>query len=495
MISTYEPLPPSVMKIMPDFNQLKEKIAKDIEEGIALISRAGIEYTVHYNDYLVIRNSFNELKKEIHSGLISDTDYGVRRNKITRSLLGIIDSWKASDSSENESIPYRTGPTGLENNKDLSTTPFPVAFISYSWDSEAHKNWVLKLANDLISSGIDVILDQYDLTLGKNLTHFMERSVTQSDKIILVLTENYKLKADNRTGGVGYEYSMINEELYRNQAQNKKFIPVLRAGNVEASIPRFVKSFIWLDMTDDFSYQKNLENLVREIHNTPKFIKPQLGKNPYASSGEHTPQRSLFANNTIPDFKNFAWLDVHPFFLETFDAANSKTDFFNDSIDDIWRAKRIEGKYVLRNQTEARAVKYFHLNIDNKEMSKFPASIEVKIEAQDNYPQPSAGLQFCLNRETKRYYAFFINNQREFKLWRKDENAYTPLFSGRSPEIHANDFNKIGIIKNQQEIYLFINDKYVKKILDGELKSGDSGLIAFGKGSFYFDNLSFYEKE
>jgi len=40
-------------------------------------------------------------------------------------------------------------------------------FISYSWDSEAHKEWVLNLANNLIKNGIGVLLDQYDPSAGK----------------------------------------------------------------------------------------------------------------------------------------------------------------------------------------------------------------------------------------------------------------------------------------------------------------------------------------
>ena len=42
--------------------------------------------------------------------------------------------------------------------------PEPVVFVSYSHDSEAHKAWVLKLATDLRSNGVDAILDVWDLT-------------------------------------------------------------------------------------------------------------------------------------------------------------------------------------------------------------------------------------------------------------------------------------------------------------------------------------------
>lgn len=78
-------------------------------------------------------------------------------------------------------------------------------FISYSWDNEDHKEWVFKLANGLVNNGIDVLLDQYDLSAGNEMTYFMEKAMT-ADKVVIILAPNYKLKADNREGGVGYEH-------------------------------------------------------------------------------------------------------------------------------------------------------------------------------------------------------------------------------------------------------------------------------------------------
>ena len=54
-------------------------------------------------------------------------------------------------------------------------------FISYSWDSEEHKNWVLKLATDLRSHGVDVIFDQWDARLGKDLPFFLLRIQNRDD--------------------------------------------------------------------------------------------------------------------------------------------------------------------------------------------------------------------------------------------------------------------------------------------------------------------------
>lgn len=78
------------------------------------------------------------------------------------------------------------------------TIKTPTVFISYSWDDEFHKGWVRELADKLIENGIDVYLDQYDLEFGDRLPEFMERKITNSDFVLIVCTENYKMKSDNR---------------------------------------------------------------------------------------------------------------------------------------------------------------------------------------------------------------------------------------------------------------------------------------------------------
>lgn len=156
----------------------------------------------------------------------------------------------------------------------------PVVFISYSWDDEAHKEWVLNLADRLCSNGIDVILDRYYLKPGKNLPHFVENSISKAERIIIVFTPNYKLKADKRAGGVGYEYSIMNAELYNNQTTNEKIIPVLRKGTKEESIPAFMQQFIHIDTRNDDNFENSYVDLLREIYNEPEIQKPKLGAKP-----------------------------------------------------------------------------------------------------------------------------------------------------------------------------------------------------------------------
>lgn len=157
----------------------------------------------------------------------------------------------------------------------------PTVFISYSWDSEEHKAWVLKLAKDLSNGyGAIVLLDQVELSVGKDLTYFMENSIEKATKVLMIMTPNYKKKAEGRSGGIGFEYSMISQELYEVQLGNIKFIPILRSGTSEISCPKYVKSKIYHPMTEDSNYHSDLHKLAMIIYDKQTVEKLEPGPIP-----------------------------------------------------------------------------------------------------------------------------------------------------------------------------------------------------------------------
>lgn len=164
------------------------------------------------------------------------------------------------------------------------------AFISYSWDSNEHQEWVLNLAKDLIEKfGIDVILDQFELSAGKDLTYFMESAIDQASKVLVILTPNYKLKSETRKSGVGYETSMITQEIFESPITKVKFIPILRKGNLDDSSPRFLKSKLYHNMVDDNLYINKIYELAKTIYEHPLQEKPALGEIPDFSKKELDP--------------------------------------------------------------------------------------------------------------------------------------------------------------------------------------------------------------
>ena len=106
----------------------------------------------------------------------------------------------------------------------------PKCFISYSHDSEAHKEWVLNLATRLVRNGVNVILDQWDLRLGGDLPSFMEGGLTQVNRVICICSDVYVSKANAGSGGVGYEKMILTSELIQN-INSEKIIPIIRSNN------------------------------------------------------------------------------------------------------------------------------------------------------------------------------------------------------------------------------------------------------------------------
>lgn len=155
----------------------------------------------------------------------------------------------------------------------------PKVFISYSWDNQTHENWVLQFAADLRKNGVDVILDKWENGLGADIPHFMDKSVRESDRVLCILTPKYKEKANNLKGGVGYEYRDMTAEIFANIPTNK-FIPVLKEGSFEDSIPSALSGRVTIDMRLKRNYEKGLEEILRELFNKPKFEKPPLGPTP-----------------------------------------------------------------------------------------------------------------------------------------------------------------------------------------------------------------------
>lgn len=159
----------------------------------------------------------------------------------------------------------------------------PRLFVSYSWSSEQHAQWVLDLATELRQSGVDVILDKWDLKEGNDAHVFMEKMVTDPEikKVILVCDKHYAEKADKREGGVGTETQIISPEIYSNQDQNK-FVAVIseKDENGNPYLPTYYKSRIYIDLSNTEQYALSFDQLLRWIYDKPLYIKPEIGTKP-----------------------------------------------------------------------------------------------------------------------------------------------------------------------------------------------------------------------
>lgn len=159
----------------------------------------------------------------------------------------------------------------------------PKVFISYSWSNHDHEQLVLQIATELVESGIDVILDKWDLKEGHDAYTFMEKMVTDSDikKVAIISDKVYAEKADDRSGGVGTETQIISREVYE-QAQQDKFVVVVTERNEQDQpcLPTYYKSRIYIDLSQPDRYSENFEKLLRWLFDKPLYVKPAPGAPP-----------------------------------------------------------------------------------------------------------------------------------------------------------------------------------------------------------------------
>jgi hypothetical protein len=154
----------------------------------------------------------------------------------------------------------------------------PKAFISYSWDDESHKEWVVQLATDLRKDGVEAILDQWHAVPGDQLPAFMEREIRENDYVLIICTPNYKLKSDKRKGGVGYEGDIMTAEVHT-QGNHRKFIPVLARGKWEQSAPSWLKGKYFVDLSNPDRRKKSYSDLRATILGI-RAVAPPVGPAP-----------------------------------------------------------------------------------------------------------------------------------------------------------------------------------------------------------------------
>lgn len=166
----------------------------------------------------------------------------------------------------------------------------PKVFISYSWSSPEHESWVLNLATELRESGVDAILDKWDLKEGHDTIAFMEKMVSDPTikKVLMVCDRLYVSKANNRNGGVGTEAQIISKEVYTQQDQSKFVALVLEKDeNNKFCVPVYYSSRIFIDFTESSSYIDSFEKLIRWVYDKPVHKKPKLGEKPSFLSNDN----------------------------------------------------------------------------------------------------------------------------------------------------------------------------------------------------------------
>lgn len=151
----------------------------------------------------------------------------------------------------------------------------PVVFISYSHDSKEHKMWVLELAQKLVKKNIDAKIDQWDLDYGDDVPKFMEKWVTEADRVLMICTETYVSKANEGVGGVGYEATVVTGELVQNLG-SKKFVPIIRQNTESFKMPTCINTRLAVNLSSKDIFDAEFEKLIASLKRERPSSKPQF---------------------------------------------------------------------------------------------------------------------------------------------------------------------------------------------------------------------------
>jgi cold shock CspA family protein len=165
------------------------------------------------------------------------------------------------------------------NKRSMDAADMTKVFISYSHDSNHHKQRVLELSDSLVNDGIFCILDQYEMAPSDGWVKWMANSIEESNFILVICTENYASRsAGNVSIGVGkgtkFESLLSFQDLYDNDSKNEKIIPIVFYASQSDYIPKPLKPFQYYNLESENGY----DDLYRRLTNQPEITRPNLGE-------------------------------------------------------------------------------------------------------------------------------------------------------------------------------------------------------------------------
>jgi len=181
-------------------------------------------------------------------------------------------------------------------------------FISYSWDSDDHKNNVLGLANTLRSEwGINAEIDSYvrakpPYTPIQGWDVWMSNRIEWAEFVLIIFTETYKRRFEGKeeTGiglGVSWEGTIIRNDIYNAQLRDTKFIPVVFSRSDLGYVPSVLNSRDTYILTDEKSFTELWYRLKKQNSIIQPEIKkdvfPPLPSEPVLFSSHKPPVKSL----------------------------------------------------------------------------------------------------------------------------------------------------------------------------------------------------------
>lgn len=199
---------------------------------------------------------FSGSKQDASAKITAEGVEYVETSLIKNSEFTTQDSHPKNENKKNEVFQEET--SGLENDGSDNIK----VFISYSWDTQEHEDKVFSFVNHLrAQAGFDAQMDK-GLSQQETAIDFikmMHQSMHKFPKIIVILSEGYKRKADDFTGGVGTEYQLMINDI--NDRPNK-YILASFDGRGDNIIPMGFKGRDIVDLSKPAEMSRLYEKLM-----------------------------------------------------------------------------------------------------------------------------------------------------------------------------------------------------------------------------------------
>lgn len=144
-------------------------------------------------------------------------------------------------------------------------------FISYSHDSDEHRERVLGLSERLRADGIETILDRYveSGSPPEGWPRWMQNGLEKATHVLCVCTETYYrrfrgLEVPDKGKGVDWEGALMTQSLYDARSVSAKFIPVLFARTDEPYVPEPLRAKTFYVVDSDSSYEALYDALLNQ---------------------------------------------------------------------------------------------------------------------------------------------------------------------------------------------------------------------------------------
>ena len=142
-------------------------------------------------------------------------------------------------------------------------------FISHTSNTDEAVEWVKNLALFLMDNGIQARLDRFHLRRGMDLPQWMCNELSLAQKVIVVCDETYKLKADGRLGGVGWETMIIQGDVANLPPDSTKYQVIVRTEDIHTGMPLYLRTKYAFHARPSDKENSFQEELLRELLDLP----------------------------------------------------------------------------------------------------------------------------------------------------------------------------------------------------------------------------------